>query len=419
MSFVGYFTSAIKDQELFEVIAGELQRQQSQIELIASENFVSKEVLAALGSVMTNKYAEGYPDKRYYGGCGFVDVAEKLAIERACRLFDCKFANVQPHSGAQANLAAMYALAKPGDTVLGMELAMGGHLTHGSAPTISGKWFNAVGYGVNPEGVIDYDQVHKLAKEYRPKIIICGASSYSRQIDFKRFREISDDVGAFLFADVAHYAGLIVAGLYPSPLEYAHVVTSTTHKTLRGPRGGIILTNDEVVAKKVNSAVFPGVQGGPQMHTIAAKAVAFNEALRPEFKEYAKMVLENSRALALQLRVRGLDIISGGTDSHMSVVDLSKLAVTGKIAEAELEEAGITCNKNAIPFDKLPPTTTSGIRVGSAAMTTRGFGIAEFTTIADLIHKILSSYGKPEYESVKKETRSEALSLCKKFPLYN
>jgi glycine hydroxymethyltransferase len=368
---------------------------------------------------MTNKYAEGYPYKRYYGGCRFVDMAEELAIERVCKLFDCKFANVQPHSGAQANLAVMYALAEPGDTVLGMELAMGGHLTHGSAPTISGKWFNAVSYGVTQEGVIDYDQVHKLAKKHRPKIIICGASSYSRQIDFKRFREISDDVEAFLFADVAHYAGLIVAGLYPSPLKYANVVTSTTHKTLRGPRGGIILTNDEVIAKKVNSAVFPGVQGGPQMHTIAAKAVAFGEALRPEFKEYAKMVLENSRALALQLCVRGLDIVSGGTDSHMSVVDLSKLAVTGKIAEVELEEAGITCNKNAVPFDKLPPATTSGIRVGAAAMTTRGFGAAEFTTIADLIHKILSSYGKPRYESIKKEIRLEALGLCEKFPFYS
>jgi glycine hydroxymethyltransferase len=417
--FIGYFShSAPKDVELFEAITNELRRQQNQIELIASENFVSKDVLSALGSVMTNKYAEGYPDKRYYGGCKFVDVAEKLAIARICKLFDSKFANVQSHSGAQAKLSVMYALAKPGDTVLGMELAMGGHLTHGSAPTISGKWFDAVGYGVNAEGLIDYDQVRELTRKHKPKIIICGASSYPRKIDFKCFREIADSVGAYLFADVAHYAGLIVAGLYPSPMKHAHVVTSTTHKTLRGPRGGIILTNDEDIAKKVNSAVFPGVQGGPQMHSIAAKAVAFGEALRPEFKEYAKNVLNNSIALADRLQELGLRVVSGGTDSHLSVVDLTKLSITGKIAETELEEAGVTCNKNTIPFDKLPPLQTSGIRVGSAAMTTRGFGTKEFVKIADLIYKVLSHYGKAGYESIRKEARAETLSLCEKFPLY-
>ena len=368
VKFNGYLLneSEITDKELFSSIKSELNRQQTQIELIASENFVSKEVLAAIGCVMTNKYAEGYLSKRYYGGCDFVDIAEKLAIERVCKLFKCKFANVQPHSGAQANLSVLYALSKPGDTILGMELAMGGHLTHGAKPTISGKWFNAVGYGLNKDGYIDYDQVEHLAKQHKPKVIIAGASSYSRKIDFKKFREIADEVGAFLFVDIAHYAGLIVADLYPSPMEYAHVVTSTTHKTLRGPRGGIILTNDETLAKKINSAVFPGVQGGPQMHSIAAKAVAFGEALRPEFKEYAKNVLENSAAMANRLKERGLDIVSGGTDSHLSVVDLTALSITGKIAETELEKAGITCNKNAIPFDKLPPSQASGIRIGSA-----------------------------------------------------
>jgi glycine hydroxymethyltransferase len=420
MDFTGYFAcGSIKDKELFESIEGELHRQQNQIELIASENFVSREVLSALGSVMTNKYAEGYPDKRYYGGCEFVDIAEKLAITRACQLFGCKFANVQPHSGAQANLSVLYALTKPGDTVLGMELAMGGHLTHGATPTISGKWFNAVGYGVNQDGIIDYDRVQELAHTHKPKIIICGASSYSRKIDFKRFREIADSVEAYLFADIAHYAGLVVAGLYPSPVDHAHVVTSTTHKTLRGPRGGIILTNDEDVAKKINSAVFPGVQGGPQMHSIAAKAVAFGEALLPEFQKYAKNVLENSIALASRLQALGLSIISGGTDSHMSVVNLTKLEITGKIAEKALEETGITCNKNAIPFDKLPPSKTSGIRVGTAAMTTRGFGTDEFTRVAELIHKVLLHCEKPGYESIKKEVRMETLGLCEKFPLYS
>jgi glycine hydroxymethyltransferase len=419
MEFSGYyFNNEVADKELFKSINDELRRQQSRIELIASENFVSREVLSALGSVMTNKYAEGYPGKRYYCGCECVDVAENLAIDRLCKLFGCKFANVQPHSGAQANLSVLYALAVPGDTILGMELEMGGHLTHGAAPTISGKWFKPVGYGIDRDGFLDYDSVQKLAKEHRPKVIICGASSYPRKIDFKRFREIADSVGAYLFADVAHYAGLIVAGLYPSPMGYAHVTTSTTHKTLRGPRGGVIMTDDEALAKKINSAVFPGVQGGPQMHSIAAKAVAFGEALRPEFKEYAKHVLENSIAMANRLKEHGLDIVSGGTDSHLSVVSLTKLSVNGKVASEELDKVGLTCNKNAIPFDSLPPSQTSGLRLGSAAMTTRGFGKNEFAKTADLIYKVLSNYGKSNYESVKDEVRAEVSGLCEKFPLY-
>lgn len=419
-NFYGYLLeeSQITDTELFGAIKSELNRQQTQIELIASENFVSKEVLAAIGCVMTNKYAEGYPGRRYYGGCKFVDIAENLAIERICKLFNCKFANVQPHSGAQANVSVLYALARPGDTILGMGLAMGGHLTHGAKPTVSGKWFNAVEYGLTEDGYIDYDQVERLVREHQPKIIIAGASAYSRKIDFKRFRKIADSVGAFLFADVAHYAGLIVAGLYPSPMDWAHVVTSTTHKTLRGPRGGVILTNDEGIAKKINSAVFPGVQGGPQMHSIAAKAVAFGEALRPEFKVYANNVLDNSIAMADRLKERGLDVISGGTDCHLSIIDLTKLSVTGKIAETELEEAGITCNKNAIPFDKLPPSQASGIRIGSAAMTTRGLGVPEFIKIADFIYDILSNYGKSGYDAVKSRVRGETMELCKSFPLY-
>ncbi|GHT90387.1 serine hydroxymethyltransferase [Alphaproteobacteria bacterium] len=420
MTFNGYFTDGNEwaDKEVFDAIKSELTRQQDQIELIASENFASKEVIAALGCVMTNKYAEGYSGKRYYGGCSCVDVAENVAIERVCKLFNCKFANVQPHSGAQANLSVFYALMSSGDTFLGMGLDMGGHLTHGAKPTISGKWFKPVSYGINEDGLIDYDNVQKLAEEHKPKLILAGASSYSRKIDFKRFREIADSVGAYLFVDIAHYAGLVVAGLYPSPMEHAHVVSSTTHKTLRGPRGGIILTNDEALAKKINSAVFPGVQGGPQMHSIAAKAVAFGEALRPEFKEYAKKVLENSIAMAERLKENGLDIISGKTECHMSIVDLTKLSVTGKIAELELEEAGITCNKNAIPFDKLPPTQTSGIRIGSAAMTTRNLGVPEFQKIADMIYTVLSNYGKSGYDDLRQRVRGEALELCKAYPLY-
>ncbi|MDR3156211.1 MAG: serine hydroxymethyltransferase [Holosporaceae bacterium] len=419
MDFRGYFADDVSDLEIFSAISGELARQQSQIELIASENFVSKEVLSALGCVMTNKYAEGYPKKRYYGGCECVDVVEELAISRLCELFKCKYANVQPHSGAQANLSALYALVTPGDTVLGMKLAMGGHLTHGATPTISGKWFNAVGYGLDAASMlIDYDNIEELAQFHKPKVIIVGASSYSRKIDFKRVRQIADAIGAYLMADVAHYAGLIVAGLYPSPLEYAHVVTSTTHKTLRGPRGGVIMTNDEKIAKKINSAVFPGVQGGPQMHSIAAKAIAFREALQPEFKIYAKNVLDNSVAMASRLQELGFRVISGGTDCHMSVIDLSSLSITGKIAEHELEEAGITCNKNTIPFDILPPSQTSGIRVGSAAMTTRGLGIAEFRKISNMIYAILANYRKPQYTTIKRDIRTESLALCAAFPLY-
>ncbi|GHU12456.1 serine hydroxymethyltransferase [Alphaproteobacteria bacterium] len=420
MTFNGYFSDGneLADKEVFDAIRSELTRQQDQIELIASENFASKEVIAALGCVMTNKYAEGYPSRRYYSGCSCVDVAENIAIERVCKLFNCKYANVQPHSGAQANLSVFYALMSPGDTFLGMGLDMGGHLTHGATPTISGKWFKSISYGINEDGLIDYDNVQKLAEEHNPKLILAGASSYSRKIDFKRFREIADSVGAYLFVDIAHYAGLVVAGLYPSPMEHAHVVSSTTHKTLRGPRGGIILTNDEVLAKKINSAVFPGVQGGPQMHSIAAKAVAFGEALRPEFKEYAKKVLENSIAMAKRLKENGLDIVSGKTECHMSIVDLTKLSVTGKIASLELEEAGITCNKNAIPFDKLPPTKTSGIRIGSAAMSTRNFGVSEFQKIADMIYTVLSNYGKSGYDDLRQRVRGEALELCRAYPLY-
>ncbi|MDR2682040.1 MAG: serine hydroxymethyltransferase [Holosporaceae bacterium] len=420
MAFEGYCfdEDKIMDPEVFDAIKNELARQQDQIELIASENFASREVIAALGCIMTNKYAEGYPGKRYYGGCSFVDIVENIAIERICKLFNCKFANVQPHSGAQANLSVFYALMSPGDTFLGMGLDTGGHLTHGAAPTISGKWFRPVPYGVGADGLIDYDKVQQLAKEHKPKIILAGASSYPRKIDFRRFREIADSVGAYLFVDIAHYAGLVVAGLYPSPIGYAHVVSSTTHKTLRGPRGGIILTNDEAIAKKINSAVFPGVQGGPQMHSIAAKAVAFGEALRPEFKEYAKKVLENSIAMAERLQELGLDLVSGKTECHMSVIDLTKLLINGKIAETELEEAGITCNKNAIPFDKLPPHQTSGIRLGSAAMTTRNMGIDEFKKIADMIYSVLSNYGKSGYDKLRSKIRADALELCKAYPLY-
>lgn len=413
----GYFADFIYDEEVAQAIIMEEQRQQSQIELIASENFVSQSVLAALGSVMTNKYAEGYPGRRYYNGCEFVDKVEQLAIDRICKLFGCKFANVQPHSGAQANLSVLYALTQPGDKILGMGLDMGGHLTHGAKPTISGKWFNAIGYGLDANGYIDYEQVESLAKEHQPKLIICGASSYPRKIDFARFRRIADSVGAYLLADVAHYAGLIVAGLYPSPVGHAHVITSTTHKTLRGPRGGIILTDDEQLAKKINSAVFPGVQGGPQMHTIAAKAVAFGEALEPEFAEYAQSVLSSSQAMANRFLELGLDLCSGGTDSHMMVVDLSSTGISGDIAANELEHVGITCNKNAIPFDKLPPARTSGIRLGTAAMTTRGFTTKEFEMVADLIVEVLRRYGQDDYESVKTRVRAVVAKLCADFPL--
>ena len=410
-SFYGNMLLQDKDPAVFDAIRSELSRQQSQIELIASENFVSLNVLSAMGSVMTNKYAEGYPGKRYYGGCEFVDDVERLAIERACKLFDCKFANVQTHSGSQANFAVYFALLNPGDTILGMDLSSGGHLTHGSPVSVSGKWFNAVSYGIGQDGLIDYNSVLELAERHHPKLIICGASAYSRTIDFAKMKEIADSVNALLMADIAHYAGLISSGLYPSPFPYADVVTSTTHKTLRGPRGGLILTNDEVIAKKVNSAVFPGIQGGPQMHTIAGKAVAFGEALRQEFKEYAANIIANAKALCSSLKENGFSIVSGDTDCHMMIVDLTATGVNGKEAEAMLDEAGITCNKNTIPFDKLPPTKTSGIRLGTAAMTTRGFGIREFKDVGNIIADVIKNRNI-------EAARQQTLSMCNDFLLY-
>jgi len=370
------------DPELAAAIGNELRRQQDGIELIASENAVSAAVLEAQGSVLTNKYAEGYPGRRYYGGCVYVDVAEQLAIDRAKRLFDCAFANVQPHSGAQANQSVLLALCKPGDTVLGMSLAAGGHLTHGAAPNLSGKWFHAVQYGVRREdGLLDYDELERLARTERPKLIIAGGSAYPRFIDFPRIRKVADEVGAYFMVDMAHFAGLVAAGLFPSPLPHAHVVTTTTHKTLRGPRGGMVLSTDPEIGKKINSAVFPGLQGGPLMHVIAGKAAAFAEALRPEFRAYQQAVQENARVLAETLKEQGLDIVSGGTDCHLMLVDLRPKQVTGKAAEATLERAHMTANKNAIPYDPEKPTVTSGIRLGSPAATTRGFGAAEFREI--------------------------------------
>ncbi|MFG1343381.1 serine hydroxymethyltransferase [Xanthobacter autotrophicus DSM 431] len=410
------------DTAVFDAIRAELSRQQDQIELIASENIVSEAVLAAQGSVLTNKYAEGLPGKRYYGGCEHVDVVEEIAIDRAKQLFGAGFANVQPHSGAQANGAVLMALLQPGDTILGMSLAAGGHLTHGAPPTLSGKWFNAIGYGVTRDtALIDYDEVERLALTHKPKLIIAGGSSYPRIIDFARFRAIADQVGAYLMVDAAHYAGLIVAGAYPSPFPHAHVVTTTTHKTLRGPRGGMILTNDEALAKKLNSAVFPGLQGGPLMHVIAAKAVAFGEALSPEFRTYALKVVSNARALAARLAARGAAIVSGGTDSHMVLVDLRPFGVTGKAAEAALERAGLTCNKNGIPFDPEKPFVTSGIRLGTPAGTTRGFGIEEFETIGDLIADVLQGLAANGAEANGKAevaARAKVRELCARFPLY-
>jgi glycine hydroxymethyltransferase len=404
------------DPELARAIAEELGRQQSQIELIASENIVSRAVLEAQGSVLTNKYAEGYPGRRYYGGCEFVDVAESLAIDRAKELFGCGFANVQPHSGAQANAAVFFALMKPGDTILGLSLAAGGHLTHGAAPNISGKWFKAVGYGVRRDtALIDYDEVERLAREHKPQLIITGGSAYPREIDFARFRRIADEVGAAFMVDMAHFAGLVAGGAYPSPISHAHVVTTTTHKTLRGPRGGMILTNDEEIAKKINSAIFPGTQGGPLMHVIAAKAVALGEALRPEFHDYARSVVENARTLAATLKDAGLDIVSGGTDSHLMLVDLRPKRLTGKAAEAALEHAGITCNKNAIPFDPEKPTITSGIRLGTPAATTRGFGQAEFRQVGELIVEVLDAV---QSEEVASRVRAKVEELCRRFPIY-
>jgi glycine hydroxymethyltransferase len=412
---------ALADPELAGAIAHELSRQQTQIELIASENIVSKAVIEAQGSVLTNKYAEGYPGRRYYGGCEYVDVAETLAIERAKRLFNCAYANVQPHSGAQANQAVFFALLQPGDTFLGMDLAAGGHLTHGAPANQSGKWFKPVSYTVRPDDhLIDYDELARIAEREKPKLIIAGGSAYSRVIDFARFRQIADSIGAYLMVDMAHYAGLIAGGAYPSPLPHAHVVTSTTHKTLRGPRGGIILSNDGDLGKKFNSAVFPGLQGGPLMHVIAAKAVAFGEALRPDFKLYARHVVDNARAFAARLIENGAAVVSGGTDSHLMLVDLRPLGVTGKAAEAALERASITCNKNGIPFDPAKPMITSGVRVGTPACTTRGFGPAEFQEVADLMIEVLTALGKSNGDNSAAEQavakRVEALTA--RFPIY-
>ena len=409
------------DPEIAAAIAHERDRQQFQIELIASENIVSRAVLEAQGSVMTNKYAEGYPGRRYYGGCEFVDVAETLAIDRAKRLFACRFANVQPHSGAQANQAVFVALLQPGDTILGLALAAGGHLTHGARPNLSGKWFNAVAYGVRPDdGRIDFDEVERLAEQHRPKLIIAGGSAYSRIIDFARFRAIADDVGAHLMVDMAHFAGLVAGGVYPSPLPHAHVVTTTTHKTLRGPRGGLILASDEEIGRRINSAVFPALQGGPLMHVIAAKAVALGEALQPAFRRYAGAVVENAKVLAATLVEAGLEIVSGGTDSHLMLVDLRPLRLTGRDAEISLERAGITCNKNGIPFDPQKPTVTSGIRLGSPAATTRGFGTDEFRTVGRYIVEVLRALaqGPADNDATEARVRASVRELCDQFPIY-
>ncbi|SES92874.1 serine hydroxymethyltransferase [Oceanicella actignis] len=420
----GFFTQPLaeRDPELAAAVAAELTRQRDEIELIASENIVSRAVLEAQGSVLTNKYAEGYPGRRYYGGCQHVDVAENLAIERARKLFGCAFANVQPHSGSQANQAVFMALMKPGDTFLGMDLSSGGHLTHGARPNQSGKWFNAVHYGVRPQDcMIDYDQVEALAREHKPKVIVAGGSAVPRRIDFARFRQIADSVGAWLHVDMAHFAGLVAGGQHPSPFPHAHVATTTTHKTLRGPRGGMILTNDEELAKKFNSAIFPGLQGGPLMHVIAAKAVAFGEALRPEFRDYAAQVVRNAQALADELMKGGLDIVTGGTDTHLMLVDLRPKGVTGADAEKALGRAHITCNKNGIPFDPEKPTVTSGIRLGTPAGTTRGFGEDEFRAIGRMIVEVIDGVaargaeGDPEVEA---RVRERAVALCRAFPIY-
>ncbi len=410
---------AEEDQEITTAINRELQRQRDQIELIASENIVSKAVLQAQGSILTNKYAEGYSGKRYYGGCAFVDEVENLAIERAKKLFNAKFANVQPHSGSQANTAVYVALLQPFDTILGMSLDAGGHLTHGSKVSISGKWLKAVPYGVRKEdGLIDYDQVERLAQEHQPKLIIAGGSAYPRQIDFARFRRIADSVNAYLMVDMAHFAGLVAGGCHPNPLEYADVVTTTTHKTLRGPRGGMILTNNEELAKKINSAIFPGTQGGPLEHIIAAKAVCFKEDLSESFKAYAAQVVKNAKVLGDVLKQRGLDLVSGGTDTHLLLVDLRPKGLTGDVVAQKLEEAHITCNKNAIPFDPQPPKITSGIRVGTPAGTTRGFKEKEFTLIGNWIGDIIDALAAGNAEKTIEEIRQKVLTLCGKFPIY-
>ena len=410
------------DPEIAAAIRGEVGREQRQIELIASENFTSPAVLEAQGSVLTNKYAEGYPGRRYYGGCEFVDMAERLAIERARQLFGCAYANVQPHSGASANLAVFLALLRPGDTILGMALAAGGHLTHGAPPNVSGKWFEAIGYGVRRQDQrIDFDELAMLAERHRPKLIIAGGSAYPRVLDFARFRAIADAVGAHLMVDMAHIAGLVAAGEHPSPFPYAHVVTSTTHKTLRGPRGGVILADDPELGKKLNSATFPGLQGGPLMHVIAAKAVAFEEALRPDFKIYARRVVENAGALADAMLAGGLDLVSGGTDNHLLLVDLRPKRLTGRAAEDSLERAGITCNMNGIPFDPEKPTVTSGIRLGSPASTTRGFGITEFQETGRLIVEVLDGLAAnpDDNHAVENRVRAEVERLCARFPIYD
>ncbi|WP_415183794.1 serine hydroxymethyltransferase [Phaeovulum sp.] len=420
----GFFTEALatRDPEIFGAVRNELGRQRNEIELIASENIVSAAVMEAQGTVLTNKYAEGYPGKRYYGGCEFVDVAENLAIERAKELFGCAFANVQPNSGSQANQGVFQALIKPGDTILGMNLASGGHLTHGAAPNQSGKWFNAVQYGVRKQdNLIDYDEVEALAVEHQPKLIIAGGSAIPRQIDFAKFRTIADKVGALLMVDMAHFAGLVAGGVHPSPFPHADVATTTTHKTLRGPRGGMILTNDEAIAKKVNSAIFPGIQGGPLMHVIAAKAVAFGEALRPEFKVYAQQVIDNAHALADELMKGGLDIVTGGTDTHVMLVDLRPKSVKGNATEKALGRANITCNKNGIPFDPEKPTVTSGVRLGTPAGTTRGFGSDEFRQIGRWIVEVvdgLAANGEDGNAEVEAGVKAKVEALCARFPIY-
>lgn len=407
-----------EDKEIFDAIAAEFDRQQNQIELIASENIVSKAVLEAQGSILTNKYAEGYPAKRYYRGCEFVDVVENLAIERAKKLFDARFVNVQPHSGSQANTGVYVALLKPCDTIMGMSLDAGGHLTHGSKVSFSGKWLNSVQYGVCKDtGLIDYDEVERLALENKPKLIIAGGSAYPRQIDFKRFREIADKIGAYLMVDMAHFAGLVAGGVYPNPLEYADVVTTTTHKTLRGPRGGMILTNNGEIAKKINSAIFPGTQGGPLEHVIAAKAVCFAEDLTPQFKKYAAQVVSNAKAMGERLKKRGLDLVSGGTDTHLLLVDLRPKGLTGDVVSEAMELAHMTCNKNAIPFDPQPPKVTSGVRVGTPAGTTRGFKEAEFEQVADWMGDVIDALAKGDAAETINKVRKQVIELCRRFPI--
>lgn len=410
---------AQEDKAIFEAIALEKNRQQNQIELIASENIVSPAVLEAQGSIMTNKYAEGYPHRRYYGGCEFVDIAEDLAIERAKKLFDAQFVNVQPHSGSQANTAVYVALLQPCDLIMGMSLDAGGHLTHGSKVSLSGKWLKAVQYGVVKEtGLIDYEQMEKLALENKPKLIIAGGSAYPRQIDFARFRAVADKIGAYLMVDMAHFAGLVAGGQHPNPLQWADVVTTTTHKTLRGPRGGMILTNNAEIAKKIDSAIFPGTQGGPLMHVIAAKAVCFGEDLTPQFKEYAAQVVKNAKVMGETLKKRGLDLVSGGTDTHLLLVDLRPKGLTGDVVDRALGEANITCNKNAIPFDPMPPKVTSGIRVGTPAGTTRGFKEKEFEQIANWIGDVIDALQKGDAQKVIAETKEKVIALCQQFPIY-